>query len=328
MLKLAIDFGTAITKIFKLGQGGIVLSEATCVTVSKETGEIRAFGDEAKRLLGKTAEATEVRFPVYEGEIADERLAAALLEYFLGKISRRGRIEALFCVPSGCDSAHRAQYLRVASAAGISRVRFAETPYLVALGADCPLSEANPVFALDIGAGKTSAAVFSLDGIIAGFTINVGGNNIDVRIIDHIAEQFNLKIGSLSAERLKNRIGSLIEYDNQEEATNGRDITTGKPRSESISSGDLFLPIRQYVDKILEYAEMMLRKLPAEVSAVMCKSGVYLSGGVTALAGFDNYVSDRLQMEAHPAPDPLMSIVLGGGRAIGNSALLRRIELL
>lgn len=66
MIKLAIDFGTSVTKIYKLGSG-IVLAEATAVTVQKDTGEIRAFGNEAKRLLGKTAEQTDVCFPVYEG---------------------------------------------------------------------------------------------------------------------------------------------------------------------------------------------------------------------------------------------------------------------
>ena len=50
MLKLAIDFGTAVTKIYKIGSG-IVLSEPTCVTLQKDTGEIRAFGSEAKRLI-------------------------------------------------------------------------------------------------------------------------------------------------------------------------------------------------------------------------------------------------------------------------------------
>ena len=99
MIKLAIDFGTSVTKIYKLGSG-IVLAEATAVTVQKDTGEIRAFGNEAKRLLGKTAEQTDVCFPVYEGEIVSERLAGALLEYFLRKVVKRGTsVEALFCVP-------------------------------------------------------------------------------------------------------------------------------------------------------------------------------------------------------------------------------------
>lgn len=328
MLKLAIDFGTSVTKIYKIGSG-IVLAEATCVTVQKDTGEIRAFGNEAKRLLGKTAEQTTVSFPVYEGEIVSERLAGALLEYFLQKVVNRswGRIEALFCVPCGFKAESREKYYRLATAAGISHVSFAEAPYLSALGQDVPLSESNPVFAVDIGAGKTSIAAFSLDGTIAGLSMNVGGNNMDIHIIDHIAETFNLKIGSLTSEKLKNTIGSLIEYDNQSMIVNGRDITTGKPRSVSVCSPDIAFPVRVYTDKIIEYAELVLKKLPAEVSAAMCKNGVYLSGGVCKIAGMADYVSEKLQMEAHMSDEPQMAVVLGGGRAVGNAALLRKIRL-
>ncbi len=325
MLKLAIDFGTAVTKIFRIGSG-IVLAEATCVSIRKETGEIRAFGNDAKRLLGKTAEPTDVIFPVYEGEIVNERYAIALLEYFLQKVVRRSfSVEALFCVPCACPLASREKYMRVAQAAGISRVLFAETPYLAALGQDLSLSESNPVFTMDIGAGKTSCAAFSLDGIIAGLTMNVGGNNMDVHLIDHVAETFNLKIGTLSSEKLKNTVGSLIENDNQSTIVNGRDVATGKPRSVSVSSADILLPIRIYVDKIIEYAELILKKLPAEVSAVMCKNGIYLAGGVCMIAGFADYVADRLQMEAHLASDPQTAVVLGGGRTIGSGALVRSI---
>ncbi len=327
MLRLAIDFGTAVTKIYKLGSG-IVLAEATAVTVQKDSGEIRAFGDEAKRLLGKTAELTDVCFPVYEGEIVSERLAAALLKYFLGKVTGRAfSVEALFCVPCGCTEAAREKYYRVAKSAGISRVTFAEAPFLCALGQDVPLSDSNPVFAIDVGAGKTSIAAFSLDGIIAGLSMNVGGNNMDVHIIDHIAELFNLKIGSLTSEKLKNTVGSLIEKDGRSTVINGRDITTGKPRSVAVTSEDVLFPVRVYVDKIVEYAEMILQKLPAEVSAAMCKNGVYLSGGVCNLAGFADYVAEQLQMETHLSGDPQMSVVLGGGRAVGNAALLRRLTL-
>ena len=327
MLKLAVDFGTSMTKIYKLGSGIVLADDTSCA--KSEIGGIRAFGNEAKRLLGKTASETDVIFPVYEGEITDERAAAALLEYFLEKVTGRGlsRIEILFCVPCGCRRESLDKYYRMAESVGVARVGFAEVPYLSALGQDVPLSESNPVFTVDIGAGVSSIAAFSLDGMIAGLSMNVGGNNMDIHIIDHIAETFNLKIGAQTSEKLKNTIGSLAEYDNQSMIVNGRDITTGKPRSVSVSSPDITLPIRIYVDKIIEYAELVLKKLPAEVSAAMCKNGVYLSGGICSLAGFAEYVGNKLQMEAHVAGDPQMSVVLGGGRAIGNQALLRRFQI-
>lgn len=328
MIKLAIDLGTSVTKIYRIGSG-IVLAEATCLTLSKETGEIRAYGNDAKRLLGKTAEDTRFVFPVEEGEIADEPLAAALLSYFLKKVEAgRGlfrSVEAVFCLPCGASEEIREQYYRVARDAKISRVNFVETPYLVALGQDVPLSDSNPVFALDIGAGKTSAAVFSLDGIIAGFTINVGGNMMDTRIIDAVAEKYDLKIGPQTAEKLKNTVGNLLAADSQSVIANGRDIDTGRPRAVSVYSGDLADSLRYFMDKIVEYAEILLAKLPAEVSAAICKSGMYLSGGVTAVAGFSEYMTEKLQMEPHLAGDPQTAIVLGGGRVVGSPALMKKL---
>ena len=325
MIKLAIDFGTSETKIYKIGDG-IVLTEATCVTAQKDTGDVRAFGTEAKRLLGKTADVTDVTFPVWEGEIVSEKRAAAVLEYFVQKVAKRGA-EALFCVPTGCSAQSREKYMHVAKAVGLSRVKFAETHFLSALGQDVPLSESNPVFAIDIGAGKTSLAAFSLDGTIAGLTMNVGGNNIDIHIIDHVAEMFNLKIGSLTSEKLKNTVGSLMENSGRNTIINGRDIASGKPRSVSVSSEDILFPVKIYIDKVIEYAELLLRKLPAEVSAAMCKNGVYFSGGVCGLEGFAEYMEERLQMEAHVARSPATAVVSGGGRVLGNSALLERIMM-
>ena len=325
MIKLAIDFGTSETKIYKLGDG-IVLTEATCVTSQKETGAMRAFGNEAKRLLGKTADLTDVSFPVWEGEIVSENRAAAILEYFVQKVAKRGA-EALFCVPTGCREESREKYLHIAKSVGLSRVKFAETHFLSALGQDVPLSESNPILAIDIGAGKTSLAAFSLDGTIAGLTMNVGGNNMDIHIIDHIAEMFNLKIGSLTSEKLKNTVGSLMENSGRNTIINGRDVPTGRPRSVSVSSEDILFPIKIYLDKVIEYTLLLLKKLPAEVSAAMCKNGVYFSGGVCGLEGFAEYMEERLQMEAHVAPHPATAVVSGGGRVLGNNALLERIMM-
>ncbi len=327
MTKFAIDFGTAVTKIYQLGSAnGVVLSEATCVTVDKLTGEIKGFGNEAKKVLGKTAE-TNVIFPVYEGEIVNEELAAELLGYFLGKTGKKRGTEVMFCVPCGCSRESRNKYLRVSGRAGLSKVTFTEVPYLAALGMGVPVSESNPAFSVDIGAGKTSLAAFSLDGIIAGLNMNVGGNNMDVHIIDHIAQTYNLKIGLSTAEKLKNTVGSLIPYDHQSVVVQGRDITTGKPRQVVVYSDDIVRPISGYVNTIVEYAELILRKLPEEVSANMCRNGIYLTGGVCEMPGLGDYVAERLQMDAHVADDPQMAAVLGGGRVLGNPALLSKLQM-
>ena len=190
MIKLAIDLGSSVTKIFKIGSG-VVLAEPTCIAVSTSSGTVKAIGEEAKLLIGKTAEFTTIVFPVFEADIVNEEMAAVMLTYFLSKIgvtrSRARKAEALFSVPCGAQDELLEKYRRLAAACGIGSVCFVEVPFLSALGQNMPLSETEPVFVVDMGGGSTNIAAFSLDGVIAGIGLNIGGGNIDSHIIDCIA---------------------------------------------------------------------------------------------------------------------------------------------
>ena len=83
MIKLAIDFGSSMTKIYRADtNSGIVLAESSCIAVN-DGQEIKAIGKEAKNLIGKTAEYTQIIKPIQEGIIVDRVLAAKMLQEFL-----------------------------------------------------------------------------------------------------------------------------------------------------------------------------------------------------------------------------------------------------
>ena len=88
--KLSIDFDSVNTNIYMLG-GGLVLSEPTVAAVgTSEKSEVKAIGEDAKKLIGKTSKSTKIVFPVFEGEIVNENVAVGLLEAFLKKIEVKG----------------------------------------------------------------------------------------------------------------------------------------------------------------------------------------------------------------------------------------------
>ena len=330
MIKLAIDLGSSVTKIFRIGSG-IVLAEPSCVAVSSGTNVVKAIGEEAKLLIGKTAEYTTIVSPVFVSDIVNENMAAVMLAYFLQKIeigpSQAKKTEVVFSVPCGASEELLDKYYRLSDACKFGSVRFAEVPFLSAFGQNLTLSETNPVFVIDIGGGCTNIAAFSLDGIIAGVSLNIGGGNIDSHIIDKIAESFNLKIGLQTSEKIKNTIGSLYKNDNDGMVVNGRDITSGRPRSVAVSSPDVYECMKVFADKIAEYSGMVLAKLPAEVSASVGHGGIYLSGGMAKLMGLDDYLSEKLQMDVYVSDEPQMAVILGGGAAIGNEDILETIRV-
>ncbi len=330
MIKLAIDLGSSVTKIFKIGSG-IVLAEASCVAVASGSDTVKAIGEEAKRLIGKTAEYTTIVFPVFEADIVNGGMAAVMLTYFLKKIgigrAQARRAEVVFSVPCGAQDALLDKYYRLADACGIGTVHFIEVPFLSAFGQGLTLSETTPLFVVDIGGGNTNIAAFSLDGIIAGVGLNIGGGNIDSHIIDKIAESFNLKIGLLTSEKVKSTVASLYPADNERMIVNGRDISSGRPRSVAVSSEDVYDCAKVFADKVAEYTSLVLAKLPAEVSASVWHTGIYLSGGGAKLIGLDDYLSRALQMDVNLAEEPQMAVVLGGGSAVGNTDILETVRI-
>ena len=91
VVKLSIDFDSALTNIFMTGDG-LVLSEPTVAGVSSSDLSVKTTGDGAKKLIGKTGKNTRIVFPVFEGEIVNEKVAIGVLSSFIKKISQNNRL--------------------------------------------------------------------------------------------------------------------------------------------------------------------------------------------------------------------------------------------
>lgn len=333
MIKLAIDLGSSVTKIFRAdGGSGIVLAEPSAVAVDGVTGEVKAIGKEAKKLVGKTTEFTEIVFPVYEGEIKNGRLAAEMLKEFLRRVSPDGgaafkKTEVLFALPCGADEEAKSAYALLAEECRLKNVYFAEAPYLAALGGEAVLSDFEPVFVMDIGGGNTNIAVLSAEGIIAGLSMNIGGNNMDADIAGRVEKIKSLRIGALTAERLKNEIGSLSAEARGATVAEGINLVQYRPAGVSVQAGEISDCISVYFDKAVEYAAYVLKGLPAEVAAAVNKNGLYLSGGVAKLPYAAEYLSKKLEMRVRTCAEPQYAVITGAGALLRDKKLFKNICL-
>ena len=328
--KIAIDFGREQTKIYKLGYG-MVLSEPTLAAVTAgEKSSVRAVGKEAKKLVGKTAEKTKIVSPVSGGEIVSDKVAVSILDEFLKKIEYKsgfGGGKALVSVPCGADGNFLKRYEAVLADAGIATADFVYAPILAAIGQDLTLTEFSPYFIIDMGAGATDIAAVSMEGVIAGVSVSAGLNKVDSALIDFIAEEYGLQIGILTAEKLKIQIGSLMENDTLSAVINGRDLTTGKPRSISLSSKNIRKVLCDFYDTVSDIALKVLAKLPPEVSAEIRHAGIYLSGGGAKIYGLEEYYLKKFGMPVNVAANPDMCVAFGGGIALGNPDMLKKIKI-
>ncbi len=333
MNRIAVDMGSGVTKIYMPGCG-VVLVEATCIAVEeyKEGGEkkiaVKAYGNKARALSGRAALNTRIINPVSEGDIVSEELAVWLFEYFLEKIEitpkKAKRTEIVFIMPCGVKREIRLKYLRMAQSCGIPTVYFTLTPFAAVLGHNTVISESLPMFSLDIGNSMANIAAFSQDGIIYGLSVSIGGGNIDTAVMDAVAEKFNLKIGTLTSERVKNSVGSLLPDDNKMTIADGRDLNTGAPSSVAVYSGEIYEVITSYIDKILEYVTIVLSKIPAEVASSVMRGGIFLSGGLFKMDGLAEYVEEKLGIPVNVPEEVQLAQVIGGGTILASDALLEK----
>jgi rod shape-determining protein MreB len=91
---IGIDLGTANVLIYQRGRG-IVLREPSVVAVTKSTRELKAAGEEARQMLGRTPGSIIAIQPIRDGVIADFTVTEQMLRFFMQKVlGRRSLFQA------------------------------------------------------------------------------------------------------------------------------------------------------------------------------------------------------------------------------------------
>lgn len=206
---MAIDLGTANTLVYVKGRG-VVLNEPSVVAIETRSGRklVRAVGNEAKEMLGRTPGEIEAIRPMRDGVIADFEVSEAMIKHFIKKVHNRRSFASpriVVCVPSGATAVERRAIQDSALSAGARKVELIEEPMAAAIGAGLPVTEPTGSMVVDIGGGTTEVAVLSLGGIVYSRSVRIGGDKMDDAIVGYIRRMYNLLIGEASAERIKKK---------------------------------------------------------------------------------------------------------------------------
>src|ERR1700683_5521597 len=285
---MAIDLGTANTLVYVKGRG-IVLNEPSVVaTITTRGGKkaVRAVGNDAKMMLGRTPGNIEAIRPMRDGVIADFEIAEEMIKHFIRKVHNRRSFAnpmIIVCVPSGSTAVERRAIQESALSAGARRVYLIEEPMGAAIGAGLPVSEPTGSMVVDIGGGTTEVAVLSLGGIVYSRSVRVGGDKMDEAIISYIRRAHNLLIGESSAERIKMDVGAARVADNHEDGpyreVRGRDLINGVPREVVVSQAQIAESLAEPVTAIVDAVKVALENTPPELAADIVDRGIVLTGG-------------------------------------------------
>jgi len=329
---IGIDLGTANTLVH-VADRGIVLREPSVVAINKDTGEVLAVGEEAKRMLGRTPASIVAIRPLKDGVIADYDQTEKMLRYFISKVTRRSLVwqTVVVGIPSGVTEVERRAVIEATERAGASRAYVIEEPMAAAIGAGLPIEEPIGSMIVDIGGGTTEVAVISLAGIVHSKSIRIAGDEIDEAIAAYIRRAYNLFIGDRTAEIVKIEIGSAFPLETEFEMTvKGRDLVSGLPKSAVITSEEVRMAIAEPLNAIVEAVKLTLESTPPELASDAMNHGIVLAGGGALIRGIDKLISQETGMPVLIAEDPLGCVAFGTGKVVEamheNPAIRKMLE--
>ena len=333
---IGIDLGTASVLVYVRGKG-VVLKEPSVVAFDRDTNVIKAIGEEARLMLGRTPGNIVAVRPLRQGVISDYTVTEKMIKYFvrksLGKRTfKKPRIS--ICVPSGVTEVEKIfdKIIELPSgvtevekkaveeatyAAGAREVHLIEEPVAAAIGAGIDIAKPCGNMIVDIGGGTADIAVISLGGTVVNTSIKVAGDDFDEAIVRYMRKKHNLLIGERTAEDIKIKIGTtypLVEEETME--VRGRNLVTGLPKTVTVTSSETEEALREATGQIVEAVIAVLEQTPPELSADILDRGIVLTGGGSMLRGLEELIEERTGINTMTAEDPMKVVAIGTGQFV------------
>lgn len=326
--RIGIDLGTANVLVYVHGEG-IVIKEPAVVALTTRDNTVVAVGTQARDMIGRTPGSISVIRPMKHGVIADYLITEAMLRHFIGKVVGRFNLirpEVMICIPAGVTSVEQRAVRDAAEQAGARRpAHLIPEPLAAAIGAHIPVGTASGNMVLDIGGGRSEAAVISMYGIVVKESVRVAGDAMDEAIVTFVKRRHNLTIGERTAEEVKMKIGSAVPvYNEKMMEIRGRDQVSGLPKTITMTTNEVTQAIQEPLAAIVGAVKVVLEKTPPEMASDVVDRGIILTGGGALLSGLDELIAEQTNVPCQVADNPLDCVAIGAGAALDYLDVIRR----
>ncbi len=326
---IGIDLGTASVLVFIKGKG-IVLQEPSVVAIDKNTNQVLAVGEEARRMLGRTPGNIVAIRPLKDGVISDYDVTERMLKYFIQKTIGKKiffKPKIIVCVPSGVTEVEKRAVIDATNEAGARTTYLIEEPIASAIGAGLDIAQPNGNMIVDIGGGTSDIAVISLGGIVVSTSIKVAGDRFDEAITRYMRKRHNIMIGERTAEDIKINVGGAYPRDKEVFMdVKGRNLVSGLPVNIKISSEEILEALEESVSSIADAVHSVLEKTPPELASDIANQGIVMTGGGALLWGFDKLIERRTGIPVYIAEDAVSCVAKGTGSALDSIQMLERSQ--
>lgn len=313
---LALDLGTANTRLYALGLG-MVADEPSTVN--------RGRGSEASEMLELERSARSNSIvrrvaPLRSGVITDVDAATQLLEPLVRRAQRYGLIKprAIACAPTDVSETEREALIEATRRAGVSAVKVVPEPLAAAVGAGLDLSLPYAQMLVDIGDGVTDIAVIRSGELVKTAAIRLACSDMHEAVRRMVARSHKIVLYRHEAERLVEEIGAVEGAYTEalaSEASGVHYLRRGEEQA-LVSSREVSEAIQPVVRAIMEKVRETLRHLNPQLAVEVIESGITLTGGGAQLKGISELMASETSMEVRLADNPLHSVINGASQML------------
>ena len=325
--ELAIDLGTANTVIYQNSQ--IVLDEPSIVAIDNHSGKCIAIGRQAKLMHERNNPGIRTIRPLRDGVIADFNAAEMMIRGFIKQVNSKHHslftpnLKVVVGIPSGSTEVEIRAVRDSTEHAGGRDVFLIFEPMASALGIGLEVEKPVGNMVVDIGGGTTEIAVISLGGLVFQDSIRTAGDVFTADIQQYLRQQHNIRVGEITAEKIKIAVGAVIpDLDGEEPEpfiVRGPNLMTAHPVEATITHQEIAHCLDKSIAKIEASILHVLENTPPELYSDIVENGIWLAGGGAQLRGLAKRFTDKVNIQFHVCDDPLHAVARGTCEALKNT---------
>jgi rod shape-determining protein MreB len=330
---VCIDLGTSFTRLAIKGKG-IVCKHASYLGYHGQSGEYIFYGDEAKKIIGKTPEFLKIIKPITNGVITDFDGAIALITYlvkeylspYLNSYFLRPPLQAVSAITRNATEIERKALEELLIKVGFSQVFIVEKSIAIASFIKNNIFSHHPILIIDLGGGLVEISVVSGGGIIASKILKNGGDYFLQQIIHYLYLKYGISIGLNTSEAL---LVQLLNFNQEEKqmVVRGKSLENGLPKSIKVKTSDIKEALAPVFINIFEATKELIEILPPEVVDEIYKNGIFLTGGIANTPQIHQYFSKGLKIQATVLDKPENILSYGLLKIVDDDEKLRKLAV-
>ncbi len=321
---IAIDLGNSNTILGN--KTSAFTSQPSYIVFNSPDKTVRAVGQEAYDMAGKTNHNLKVIKPLKGGVIKDFDSASQMLRAMV-RHSYPGRVffsrfdHVVSGVPYSSTEVERRALRDTLAQFSASQTYLLFEPIAAAIGMGIDIRRPDGVFIVDIGGGITETAVISLSGIVNFGSIRTAGDAFDNDIQEYIRKKYKIDVSLTVAEKVKINVGAAtLLRDNVPDPfyAVGKDSVLGIPKGVYIEYQEIIEVLNSSIQKIEQIILQTLEECPPELAGDIYGNGIYLTGGGSLLRGLRERLINKIGISVHSDPNALFSVTRGIQTVIEN----------